>query len=592
MTKTSFEDRGSGSDTQDAAAQATPSAMLVVDFAVRIGGHIYIAGWSGNDVSDIAATLAGAPCNSTVRRQDRPDVSEVYGGQVSPQDLGFVLLVSGGIDGELCLNWRLPQQQAPQTQTVDVLDKDIPEALLRNLELLLKEQIKQLETGSPEWAAHVFALPQKTSDNDNSLGAIDHAFESQGQGSILGGWVICPEAAQLYLMDADKQLHRLENMHRFERMDLAKIPNVSSHQLTQAGFISFLQQPVTAPVRLLVLTEETVTVLGAPVELRPLPADPKRAAQQLFEIGSPVQGFSRRVGQIDWPILSSLIAQQQAQWAQCPVVGEALGPQPEAPKVTLIIPLYGRYDFVEHQLMEFSRDPYMRQQAEILYVIDDPKILVAFQAETSELFQLYGQPFRWVWGGTNRGFSGANNLGVSQANAPRFLFMNSDVFPQGPGWLEQMVTALDDHPNLGMVTPRLLFVNGGMQHAGMESRRLEAIDIWINHHPNLGLDPEFDPRQALEAVPLATGACMLLRRDELARMGGWDTGYLIGDFEDSDLCFKYRSAGFDIGYLPTVALTHLERQSFTQIGADAFKQRVMIANSVRHTGRWPQFLHD
>ena len=101
MTKTSFEDRGSGSDTQDAAAQATPSAMLVVDFAVRIGGHIYIAGWSGNDVSDIAATLAGAPCNSTVRRQDRPDVSEVYGGQVSPQDLGFVLLVSGGIDGEL-----------------------------------------------------------------------------------------------------------------------------------------------------------------------------------------------------------------------------------------------------------------------------------------------------------------------------------------------------------------------------------------------------------------------------------------------------------------------------------------------------------
>ena len=154
-----------------------------------------------------------------------------------------------------------------------------------------------------------------------------------------------------------------------------------------------------------------------------------------------------------------------------------------------------------------------------------------------------------------------------------------------------MVAALDSHPKLGVVTPQLRFAGGGIQHAGMESRRLDSIGVWINHHPHMGFDPALDPRKALDAVPIATGACMLLRRAEFEELGGWDTGYLIGDFEDSDLCYKYRSRDLDIGYLPTVSLVHLERQSFAGIGTDDFKTRVMIANSVRHSGRWPQFLH-
>jgi GT2 family glycosyltransferase len=77
-----------------------------------------------------------------------------------------------------------------------------------------------------------------------------------------------------------------------------------------------------------------------------------------------------------------------------------------------------------------------------------------------------------------------------------------------------------------------------------------------------------------------------MRRSDFERLGGWDTGYLIGDFEDSDLCLKLRSNGLSVAYLPDVQLTHLERQSFKLLGQDEFRTRVVIYNAVRHQNRW------
>jgi GT2 family glycosyltransferase len=170
------------------------------------------------------------------------------------------------------------------------------------------------------------------------------------------------------------------------------------------------------------------------------------------------------------------------------------------------------------------------------------------------------------------------------------LFLNSDVFPKEPGWLEQLVAALDNNPDIGIIGPRLLFAEGGIQHAGMINRRLESLGIWINHHVKMGFDPAADSHVTLARMELITGACALMRRDDFVRLGGWDVGYLIGDFEDSDLCFKVRQDGMTVGYLPTIELTHLERQSFALWGESDFRSKITLANAARHQARWKQFL--
>jgi GT2 family glycosyltransferase len=58
-----------------------------------------------------------------------------------------------------------------------------------------------------------------------------------------------------------------------------------------------------------------------------------------------------------------------------------------------------------------------------------------------------------------------------------------------------------------------------------------------------------------------TGAALFVRRAAFEAAGGFCTDYVIGDFEDSDLCLALRSQGHEIGYEPAAELFHFERQS-------------------------------
>ena len=348
---------------------------------------------------------------------------------------------------------------------------------------------------------------------------------------------------------------------------------------------------LTEKIKLMAMSGSESIVLGT-IECSSLEATSTACARWLFGISTPLNQVQKRFPLIDGPLIDAYLSYEQQGWAELPLQMHQLGNPTINPDVSVIVPLYGRSDFVEHQLLEFCRDAWFVQNAELIYVLDDPKLADSFPALAEYLYRLYRLPFKWVWGDVNRGYSGANNLGASQAAGTKLLFLNSDAFPQQPGWLQALLSVLDDHPEIGAVGPRLVFADGSIQHAGMEFMRRDELGIWINHHPFMGLDSKLDRAQELTIVPAVTGACLAIRRSDFDRIQGWDTGYLIGDFEDSDLCLKLRAEGLKIGYLPTVQLTHLERQSFKLLGQDDFRTRVTIYNAVRHQNRWQHLLEE
>jgi GT2 family glycosyltransferase len=89
----------------------------------------------------------------------------------------------------------------------------------------------------------------------------------------------------------------------------------------------------------------------------------------------------------------------------------------------------------------------------------------------------------------------------------------------------------------------------------------------------------------LQYFPAITGACMVLRRETALQLGGFDETYIIGDFEDSDMCLKLHGRGLNCAVDPTVQLYHLERKS--QLGsAITWRANLTAYNAWQHHRRW------
>lgn len=540
-----------------------PVALLKVD-TVRLirRGQVLISGWAFGDIG-LGLIINEKKIFAEIERNSRPDVVQHLKISGKSDLLGFCISANVGDD-------RIKKKCA--------------------LGVHVREQHIQ---GSFEFPI-IFSEPDhQVRQTLAPVGYLEAAQVSAESGeAIVVGWEIHLPGDRVWLENSDHDIFEMDLISfRVDREDIRSVhPSYPSTVLTKTGFVGRITG-VSPGDQIELVTEKNGSrkVLSA-VIAPALPSSPIEAARWLFAINTSPIDFALRVPVVDQPVLDSLIQSEQRGWARLPLGIRQIGKALINPQVAVVIPLYGRFDFVEHQFIEFARDPWFLGHAELVYVVDDPKILEAFVVEAEALHRLYGVPFRWIWGGINRGFSGANNLGTKHSTAPNVLFLNSDCFPQAPGWLEQMVDTLDEHIDFAAIAPRLTHCDGSIQHAGMAFSRKEELGVWINHHPQMGLDPLLDTHTKFTEMSAITGACMLVRRSDLEAVGGWDTGYLIGDFEDSDLCLKFRNNGRKVGYLPSVQLTHLERQSFKLLGNGDFRQCVVIYNAVRHQGRWHALL--
>jgi len=534
-----------------------------IDSATLRGTRLEVVGWSaGNCRFEFSAS--GVVFPQEVSRASRPDVAAAL--KTTEPDGGFGFTVRARADrSKLDCRLEVRVQSGTAVQTFR-----FPVELMRA------------------------ALPGATESSMKALGFLEAASSSPlTHDTVVVGWVMHGPDVDVWLENEYGDAYSLKDAYRPPRPDVeAAHGSAFGRASRQAGFIVRLEGMMPGEKLKLMAkrpADKSPAVLSA-TDCGSLDASPVGAARWLFGLGTPMNQLHRRLKLVDEPVLERLIDYTQEGWADLPVESRQLGTPLPSPAVSVIVPLYGRRDFVEHQLIEFVRDPWFKANAELVYVLDDPQLVDGFREQAETLYRLYQLPFKWVWGGANRGFSGANNLGASHSTAPRLLFLNSDAFPQKNGWLEALLEVLERNPKIGAVGPRLVFADGSIQHAGMEFLRREELGIWVNHHPRMGLDPSLDPYRELTVLPAITGACLAMRRADYDRIGGWDTGYLIGDFEDSDLCLKLRSNGLQVAYLPTVQLTHLERQSFKLLGQGDFRTRVVIYNANRHQTRWSRLL--
>lgn len=162
--------------------------------------------------------------------------------------------------------------------------------------------------------------------------------------------------------------------------------------------------------------------------------------------------------------------------------------------------------------------------------------------------------------GSNLGFGAAANIGIRRAATPWVLVANPDVVWDA-GSLRALLEATGRWPNAAAVGPAIVTPEGGLYPS---ARLLPSLGTGAGH-AILGSVWPTNPwtrtyRAELGSVNERTtgwisGSCMLLRRDALKRVGGFDPGYFMY-FEDVDLCARLHDAGYDVVYAPAAVVTH------------------------------------
>jgi hypothetical protein len=170
----------------------------------------------------------------------------------------------------------------------------------------------------------------------------------------------------------------------------------------------------------------------------------------------------------------------------------------------------------------------------------------------------------------NRGFTAANNQGLSLGRGRHFLLLNPDTEVVGNA-LETMVHYMNTHPEVGALGPQLRFPDGSLQPSrrrfpGFVTGLVEStvVQEWSPDNRILRKYYMTDtPDDAIQPVDWVVGACLLVRRQAYEQVGGLDEGFFMYS-EELDWCRRIKDAGWEVVYLPTATIVHHEGKSSEQ----------------------------
>ena len=163
---------------------------------------------------------------------------------------------------------------------------------------------------------------------------------------------------------------------------------------------------------------------------------------------------------------------------------------------------------------------------------------------------------------TNLGFTGGHNFLLAERLGPHALLLNSDTIVH-PGALRKLLDYLNEHPEAGVIGPKLLNPDGSLQFS---CRRFPNPLAALFRNTPLGklfpnnkftrdyLMQDWNHDQTRE-VDWLSGAAILGRKELIDKIGYLDPEYFMY-CEDVDWCFRAWKAGFKVVYVPQAEITH------------------------------------
>lgn len=170
---------------------------------------------------------------------------------------------------------------------------------------------------------------------------------------------------------------------------------------------------------------------------------------------------------------------------------------------------------------------------------------------------------RGIANAENVGFARAVNQGIAASTGAFVLLMNPDCVI-AKGSVPALLAHLRVHSRTAIAGPRIVDSDGTLQlsarsfptHLTFLFNRYSLLTRLFPNNPwsRRYLLTDWDHKSTRD-VDWLSGACMLVRREAIAEVGGMDERFFMFN-EDVDWCRRMKLAGWNVTYVPEAQVTH------------------------------------
>jgi GT2 family glycosyltransferase len=242
--------------------------------------------------------------------------------------------------------------------------------------------------------------------------------------------------------------------------------------------------------------------------------------------------------------------------------------------ISVVIPLWNELDLTRECVRGLSEARAKHGTPHELILVDNGST-----DETGDWVEAQQNASDWIRARRlpeNLGFAGGCNAGLELATGEYVCFLNNDtLLPMA--LFERLMSATLRAPNVGLVAPVSNYVKG---------RQLLEIFADESADDVEQIQARLDAQSArvVEDSPQVAGLCVLLRRELMQEIGGFDERYGLGNYEDDDLCLNIRSRDLRILIARDAYLFHHGNRTFRALGVDYEEQLNPTRNSTRASG--------
>jgi GT2 family glycosyltransferase len=226
-------------------------------------------------------------------------------------------------------------------------------------------------------------------------------------------------------------------------------------------------------------------------------------------------------------------------------------PAPQTDLLSIVIPVWTGCEITTKALQTIL--DHTRRPLEIIIIDNgsDPEA----KAAIDDFLRLHPDLARVIRNESNRGYPAACNQGLQVSQGRYLVVMNNDVLVT-PFWASRMMAAFAPDAGIGAVGPRTNYVYSPQLVS--DCHYTEAtLDAWAEawHVVHAG---------TLRTTTKLIGFLMMIRREMLDRIGGFDPVFGLGNYDDDDYCLRARLAGYQLLIADDVFVHHYGSVSFNK----------------------------